>query len=414
MLLAIPLLIAISCRKKDPAKDPEPSPLPELSTLGINFITDTTAIAGGTITSQGSSTLESAGICWDTLTAPTINSKKVYSKITGVGTYTLKLTALKPNYKYYVRAFASNANGIVYGNEVSFSTPSIWSRLDSSALDNYVVNCFAADGELIYAGTSKGVYYSSNEGGSWNAAGLDSLNISVLTVKEGIVFAANYNSIFRSENTGTSWKKISSNFPVSLVSVGDMAASGSNLLVATFQGVFWSNNNGDNWQASGTALPASRFYSNLAVSEQALYVASSGLNNSGPDIHRSDDGGTTWTSAGIPPQVQTINIVDIAANGNNVMISTSNAAGAYISGNSGATWQLSTELPVSTNKFIMNGQNGFCYTVDGNYYSSVNGGGNWSLFSKKGIKNGTPQAAVYTGNYIYVALLGDGIYKRRR
>ena len=92
-----------------------------LTTTAPSGIATTAAIAGGTITSDGGSPITARGVCWSTTTGPTISNSKT-SDGTGTGTFTSTVTGLQANTKYYLKAYATNANGTSYGNEVTFTT----------------------------------------------------------------------------------------------------------------------------------------------------------------------------------------------------------------------------------------------------------------------------------------------------
>ena len=95
---------------------------PILTTTSITSITNTTAISGGNISSDGTSTIISRGVCWSTSPNPTTANTKT-SNGSGIGTFTSNITGLTGGVTYYVRAYASNGAGTEYGNQVSFKTP---------------------------------------------------------------------------------------------------------------------------------------------------------------------------------------------------------------------------------------------------------------------------------------------------
>ncbi|MHC1703665.1 MAG: FISUMP domain-containing protein [Tenuifilaceae bacterium] len=86
-------------------------------------ITQTTAVSGGSVTLPGGYALTAVGICWNTSPNPTIDNNFT-SEVIGLGSFVTNLTGLLPNTTYYVRAYATNANGTAYGNEVVFTTAS--------------------------------------------------------------------------------------------------------------------------------------------------------------------------------------------------------------------------------------------------------------------------------------------------
>jgi hypothetical protein len=90
-----------------------------ITTTAVSSITSTTAVSGGTITYQGATAVTARGICWSTSANPTL-ANSFTTNGTGVGTFTANLTGLTAGTTYYVRAFATNASGTSYGNEVSF------------------------------------------------------------------------------------------------------------------------------------------------------------------------------------------------------------------------------------------------------------------------------------------------------
>ena len=91
------------------------------STLKATSITQTSAISGGAVSSDGGTALTETGICWDTLIKPTINGNKAASGTTP-GTFYVNISGLLPNHLYYVKAYAINKIGVTYGDRISFTT----------------------------------------------------------------------------------------------------------------------------------------------------------------------------------------------------------------------------------------------------------------------------------------------------
>jgi len=84
-------------------------------------ITQTTALCGGTVASDGGSAVTARGICWSTGTNPTIAGSKT-TEGAGTGGFTSTITGLTANTAYHLRAYASNRSGTGYGSDVSFTT----------------------------------------------------------------------------------------------------------------------------------------------------------------------------------------------------------------------------------------------------------------------------------------------------
>ena len=94
--------------------------LPKVITSAVTGITQTSAKGGGNVTDEGSSPVTERGICWSTSHNPTTSDNHGKSG-TGLGTYTVNMNGLSANTTYYVRAYAINAQGTSYGNEVSYN-----------------------------------------------------------------------------------------------------------------------------------------------------------------------------------------------------------------------------------------------------------------------------------------------------
>jgi hypothetical protein len=92
------------------------------STVLANAATTTGFSSGGTISTDGGSSITERGVCYGTSANPTISGTKT-SNGTGTGSFTSTITGLTTNTVYYYRSFATNANGTAYGTEYIFRTP---------------------------------------------------------------------------------------------------------------------------------------------------------------------------------------------------------------------------------------------------------------------------------------------------
>ncbi|WP_297328132.1 arabinan endo-1,5-alpha-L-arabinosidase [uncultured Bacteroides sp.] len=105
-----------------------------ISTPTIAKVAEDQANIIATITTNTPSIILKKGFCYDTQSNPTIASQTVEMSSAGLS-LNLTLTALDPDTKYYVKAFATIANGNpIYSSEISFTTTA---RSESSELDNY-------------------------------------------------------------------------------------------------------------------------------------------------------------------------------------------------------------------------------------------------------------------------------------
>lgn len=95
--------------------------LPDVSTVVLSAITTTSVNCKCNITSDGGAPVTARGICWNSSLHPTVDNFKT-TEGTGIGTFTSVLTSLTANTAYYLRAYATNSQGISYGSELSFTT----------------------------------------------------------------------------------------------------------------------------------------------------------------------------------------------------------------------------------------------------------------------------------------------------
>lgn len=95
--------------------------LPTVSTQNISNVTTTTAICGGTISEDGGFTILQRGVCYSTTPNPSTDSPHT-SDGRGSGTFVSQLAGLSPHTTYYVRAYATNCVGTVYGEQKTFAT----------------------------------------------------------------------------------------------------------------------------------------------------------------------------------------------------------------------------------------------------------------------------------------------------
>ena len=143
-----------------------PEDLPVLTTSAVTSITKISAVSGGTITSDGGSTVTNRGICWSTGSNPTIYSLCT-SNGKGIGSFTSNITGLSLNTTYYVRAYATNQNGTGYGNVLSFKTSAGDLAVLTTSAITAITPCSAISGGDI---SSDGGSYILIKGVCWSTS----------------------------------------------------------------------------------------------------------------------------------------------------------------------------------------------------------------------------------------------------
>ena len=105
--------------------DPEQPVGPVVITAEVTDITITSAVCGGEVVSGGDAVVVVRGVCWNTSGQPTVSDTYTMDGI-NIGNFTSSLSNLESNTTYYVRAYATNAQGVTaYGKEVSFTTKDV-------------------------------------------------------------------------------------------------------------------------------------------------------------------------------------------------------------------------------------------------------------------------------------------------
>ena len=95
--------------------------LPTVTTNEVTDITQTTAVAGGSILANGAN-VTVRGVCYSASNSnPTVDDLHTTDG-SGTGDFSSPLSSLLENTTYYVRAYAINGSGVAYGEQVSFRT----------------------------------------------------------------------------------------------------------------------------------------------------------------------------------------------------------------------------------------------------------------------------------------------------
>lgn len=118
VILSFSGLFFPSCQEEEPVLFP-----PTLITFEATEITAKSASSGGNITDDGGTPIIARGLVWSRSANPTLEQNEgIASQNAGTGPFASKLANLFPKTTYYVKAYATNSAGTVYGNEIMFET----------------------------------------------------------------------------------------------------------------------------------------------------------------------------------------------------------------------------------------------------------------------------------------------------
>ncbi len=139
---------------------------PKLATTqSLNIKSDSATIVGFVVAAGDGFTEK--GVCYNTEPAPTIaNTKVIFSGQSTSATFSVKVGGLKYATKYYARAYATGANGTIYGEEVTFSTAPVVPKLTTAAITAITGTTATGGGNITDNGgeavTARGVCWSTN------------------------------------------------------------------------------------------------------------------------------------------------------------------------------------------------------------------------------------------------------------
>jgi hypothetical protein len=125
--------------------------VPVLTTTVPSSITLTTAVSGGTITSNGGAAITVSGICWATTPSPVATGSHTTDG-TLTGSFPSTMTGLSAGTTYHVRAYATNSAGTAYGNDISFTTTSTTTTLTTTVPSSITVTTAVSGGTIISNG----------------------------------------------------------------------------------------------------------------------------------------------------------------------------------------------------------------------------------------------------------------------
>ena len=160
-LLVVMLLVA-SC-EKDPLAEAT-----DIETQEITSIAATTAIGGGHISSDGRPTIKECGVEWCSTNDFKSEIFNCAAEKAKVGDFTCEITDLNDATTYYVRSYAKNNYGTIYGPIVSFTTlESVLPTVTTSAITDITAISATVGGEVTSDGnvidTERGIVYSTNQ-----------------------------------------------------------------------------------------------------------------------------------------------------------------------------------------------------------------------------------------------------------
>lgn len=174
-------------------------------TSGILFNTSTftniltnTATANSNITNDGGASITARGVVWSTSVNPTTALTTKTIDGTSTGTYTSSITSLSPSTIYYLRPYATNSNGTVYGNQISFTTMGALATLTTNSVTSISLNGAISGGDISSDGGSPVIY----RGLCWSTSNSPTINDNKIVSGTG---TGTYTIALSGLNAGTTY-----------------------------------------------------------------------------------------------------------------------------------------------------------------------------------------------------------------
>ena len=180
-------------------------------TIPVSDITESSAACGGIVNNSGNTSVTARGVCWSTSHNPTINGSHTTDG-SGTGNFTSTMTGLSPNTTYYVRAYATNSAGTVYGEEREFATIPGLPTVTTSTVSNITTNSATCGGNVTNDGnatvTARGLCWSTSHNPTissshtTNGSGTGSFTSSITGLSENTTY---YVRAYATNSAGTAY-----------------------------------------------------------------------------------------------------------------------------------------------------------------------------------------------------------------
>jgi hypothetical protein len=196
--------------------------LPSVTTGTVTGITSSGATVAGEVTATGGATVTGRGVCYSATQNPTIAGTCVVSG-SGIGTFNSTIAGLTRLTAYYVRSYATNSEGTIYGIQRSFSTLPDLPKVTNFGTSEITPNSAKLDGSVTDTGgatggeTIRGFCWGTmpNIPVDWDVcvgrgSGLGDFAYTVSGLTTGMRY---YWAAYATNNAGTAWSAVSNFVP---------------------------------------------------------------------------------------------------------------------------------------------------------------------------------------------------------
>jgi photosystem II stability/assembly factor-like uncharacterized protein len=281
----------------------------------------------------------------------------------------------------------------------------LWIKTDG--IDSLTVNCIIKHNDNLFAGTTNGGVFLSDNGANWypSNTGLTDTSVRAMATNGNFIFVGtDKHGVFRSNNNGLTWEI--SNNGIGNIRIYCLSAIGNYIFAGSLnRGLFRSTDQGLTWQRLENGIPISSIRS-ITKCDSGIFV---GTMDAG--IYRSTDLGASWNSLSIPNTNGWISSIYI--DGSTIIASTDGSnSNVYLSTDLGTYWQESDSGLHSSVVCAFAANQGVIYagTYWGFYFSTDNGV-SWNEASQ-GLPDKTIYALYVESPFVYAGGAVKGIWRR--
>lgn len=320
------------------------------------------------------------------------------------------------------RLFAGTSNGVWTSSDVAAS----WSTANGGFANTAIRSLASGTSNRVYAGSTTGKVFRSDNGGATWSAGVPVANEQIYAVavdpsSPAIVYAGTIGTqgIHKSIDAGATWSHLNTGSPAPINGYA-LAVDPTNpsiVYAGAFGGVFRSTQGGANWTANPSvgAFPVSLVID--PASPSTLYAGLDPIDSAFRGVYKTTNSGTSWSpvNTGLPSvagtAVQALALDPVsgavyAGLENLGVYKTTNGGGSWSAVNTGLTNVDVTSLRVDLDPPTTV----YAGTRGGGVYRSTNGGSQWTAIGA-GLHNPNVTAlAVTTPGRPLAGSGGNGVF----
>jgi hypothetical protein len=300
---------------------------------------------------------------------------------------------------------------------VTFSNVySQWTEYSSGIPANVFVQSLHSSGANLYAGSSNGVFLSTNNGESWSQILFNTGTIQSITSQGSYVYAGSSGlGVYITSNGGANWSTA-----LGSVTVWSLDSYANNVYAVVWADRVWkTTNSGALWQPIS---PEGNVRS-VAVHEPYIIAGFQNYTTGGNGgVHYSTNNGVNWTIAIPGKEVRVVAGKDAFVVAG-ALDDTSRSGGVYVSQDHAMNWVRTSldSVPVQALEVL---SNSIIAGIDNHYYPgfqnyagvwvSTNRGQSWAQRNEglNGLTNRAIAAVEIHSGFAYVAVFGGKIYRR--